>query len=82
MTDKTLERITYIKRIGKRKRYFSKILGHLSKSDGDRMKSWSSEGLDEVLNGMNSKNVIELVEDAYKIKPNHAKNLTCNKNFV
>ena len=82
MTDKILERITFIKRIGKRKGYFGKILAHLCKSDGDRMKSWSSQGLDEVLNSMNSENVIELVEVAYKIKPNHDKNLTCNRNFV
>ena len=81
MADKILERITSIKSVSKKKACFGKILAHLCKSEDDGMGSWSSEGLDEVLNSMKSENVIELADDAYKIKPNQDKNLSNDQNI-
>ena len=44
--------------------------------------SCSPEGLNEAINRMISGNVIELVDGAYKIKPNQDENLNNDQNFV
>ena len=65
---KWLPSITYIKSASNMKASFDKIWMRLWKSN-DGKESWLPEGLDKVFNSMISENVIELIDVAYKIKP-------------
>ena len=67
MDDKVIETITYIKSLSKKKPSIDSIKTHLPKI-GDENNVWLMENLPNLLQGLCDKGLIELVDDAYKIK--------------
>ena len=73
MEDKVIETMTYIKSVSKKKRSIDKIKNTLN--IGDENNVWSTENLPNLLQDVRDKNLIELADDAYKIKQTQKRKL-------
>ena len=73
MEDKVIETMTYIKSVSKKKRSIDKIKNTLN--IGDENNVWSTENLPNLLQDVRDKGLIELVDDAYKIKQTQKRKL-------
>ena len=67
MTDKVIETATFIKTVSKKKSTIDRIKTHLLRTGGEE-NELSIKNLENLLQDMYEKGIIELVDDDYKIK--------------